>query len=89
VIEKKIKILVENQNFGRKSKFWSKIKILVEIKILVKNQNFGQKSKFGEKSKFRSNIKILVKNQRMVKIIINFLLFWNCLQFSLDYQIYS
>jgi len=30
-----------DQNYGQKSKFWSK------IEILVKNQNFGQKSKFS------------------------------------------
>ena len=32
-----MKILVKNENFGKKLKFWSK------IKILVKNENFGQK----------------------------------------------
>jgi len=37
--------LVKTPNFGQKSKFWAK------IKILVKNQNFGQKSKFWEKPK--------------------------------------
>ena len=57
-------------NFGRKSKFWSK------IEILVKNRNFGQKSKFWskiilsvtnrnfrQKLDFQSIIKILVKNR--------------------------
>ena len=34
------KILVQDQNFGRHFKFWSKIEILVE------NRNFGRKSKF-------------------------------------------
>ena len=60
--------LDNNQNFCQKSKFWSK------IEILVKNHNFGQKSKFwskieilvknrnfGQKSKFWSKIQILVK----------------------------
>jgi len=57
------------RNFGPKSKFWSKIEILVE------NRNFGPKSKFwpkieilvqnrnfGRKSKFWSKIEILVEN---------------------------
>jgi len=36
-----------NQKFGKKSKFWSK------IKILIKNRSFGQKKRnFGQKSKF-------------------------------------
>ena len=63
-------MLVKNRNFGQKSIFWSK------IKILVKNRNFGQRSKFwskidilvkdrnfGQKSIFWSKIKILVKNR--------------------------
>ena len=41
-------MLVKNQNFGQKSKFWPK------IQILVKNQNFRQKSNFW------SQIEILV-----------------------------
>jgi len=57
-----------------KSKFCSK------IEILVKNRNFGQKSKFcskieilvknrnfGQKSKFLSKIKIVVKNRNFGK----------------------
>ena len=57
------------RNFDQKSKFWSKIEILIEnrnfgqkskfwskIKILVKNRNFGQKSKFWSK------IEILARN---------------------------
>ena len=32
-----MKILVTNENFGQKWKFWSK------MKIVVKNENFGQK----------------------------------------------
>ena len=40
----------KNWNFGQKSKFWTK------SKILVKNRNFGQQFKFWSKSK------ILVKN---------------------------
>ena len=51
----KITFFVQNQNFGQKSKFCSK------INILVKNQIFDQKSNFGQKSNFRSTIKILVK----------------------------
>jgi len=35
----KMEILVKNQNFAEKWKFWSK------IKTLLKNGNFGQKSK--------------------------------------------
>ena len=64
----------ENRNFGQKSKFWSK------IEILVKNRNFGQKStfwsnieilvknrNFGQKSTFWSKIEILVKNYGQTK----------------------
>jgi len=46
----RLKLCFFNPNFGQKSKFWSK------IQILVKNPNFGQKSKFWSK------IQILVKN---------------------------
>jgi len=42
--------LLKNPNFGQKSKFWSK------IQILVRTPNFGQKSKFWSK------IQILAKN---------------------------
>ena len=35
-----VEILIKNQNFGRKSKLWSKIEILVE------NRNFAQRSKY-------------------------------------------
>ena len=42
-------ISATNRNFGRKSKFWSKIEILLE------NGNFGQKSKFW--SKIESSVK--------------------------------
>jgi len=51
-------ICVQNRKFGQKSKFWSKIQMLLKnrnlcqkskiwskIEILVKNRNFGQKSK--------------------------------------------
>jgi len=45
--------MVKNRNFGQKSKFWSKIEILVKnrnfgqkIEIVVKNRNFGQRYKF-------------------------------------------
>ena len=48
--------MVENRNFGRKSKFCSKTEILVE------NLNFGLKSKFWQK------IKILVKIEIWFKI---------------------
>ena len=44
-------MLVTNRNFGQKSKFWSK------IKILVKNRNFGQKSKFWSKIEISVKIK--------------------------------
>ena len=52
-------------NLGQKSKFGSKIEILVKIEILLKNRNFTQKSKFYSKigillkSKFCSKIEIL------------------------------
>ena len=47
--------MVKNQNLDEKSKFWSK------IEILVKNRNFGQKSKFWSK------IEILVKSIKCVE----------------------
>ena len=66
--------MVKNRTFGKKSKFWSK------IKILVKNRNFGQKSKFWskieilvknrnfvQKSKFWSKLEILVKNRNLLQ----------------------
>ena len=40
VLEIVFRIRWKNRNFGQKSKFWSK------IEILVKNRNFGQKSNF-------------------------------------------
>ena len=62
--------MVKNQSFGQKSKFWSK------IKVLVKNQSFGQKSKFwskieiwiknrgfGQKLIVWSKLEVLVKNR--------------------------
>jgi len=53
---KVFKILVKNPNFGKKSKFWSK------IQILVKNPNFSQKSKFLLK------IELLVKKLPKIKL---------------------
>jgi len=41
--------LDENQNFGRKSKFWTQIKILNKIQISGENPNIGRKSKFWTK----------------------------------------
>jgi len=58
---------VKNQNFGQKSNFRSK------IKILVKNQTFVQKPNFGQKSNFRPKIKILVKKQLWVNVSITHL----------------
>ena len=59
---KKIEILGENWNFGRKLKFWAKFEILeenwnfvwklkfcVKIEILCENWNFGRKLKFWVK----------------------------------------
>ena len=45
-------IEAKNRNFGRKSKFWTKIKILVD------NRNVGQKSKF------RLKIEMLMENRQ-------------------------
>jgi len=62
-----LEILVENPNFGRKYKFWSKIQILVEnpnsgrISKSGRISNSGRISKSGRKSKFCSKIQILVK----------------------------
>ena len=59
-----IEILVENRNFGQKSKFgrksklWSKSKFWSKIEILVENR------KFGRKSKVLSNIESLVENRK-------------------------
>jgi len=39
-------ILFKNRNFSQKSKFWSK------LEILVKNRNFGKTRNFSQKSKF-------------------------------------
>jgi len=41
-----VEILIKNPNFGQKSKFWSKIQILVKIQMLVKIANFRPRSKF-------------------------------------------
>ena len=64
--------MVKNPNVGKKSKFWSK------IRMLVKNRNISQKSKFSskieifvknwnfrQKSTFWSKMKILVKNRHL------------------------
>ena len=69
------KLSLTNPNFGQKSKFLSKIQILVKnpnfgqksklwskIQIMIKNPNFGKKSKFGQKSKFWLKIQISIKN---------------------------
>jgi len=66
LVNQKIGILVKNQNFGQKSKFWSK------IEILVKNQNFGQKRNFGQKwfKKWFKNSKTQ-KNKSIVNIFMS------------------
>ena len=50
-----MEILVKNENFSQKQKFWSKIEILAKngncrkkIQVLVKNGNLGQKYKFEQ-----------------------------------------
>jgi len=53
----KIKFLVKNQNFGRKSNF------LVENQIFGEKSNFWEKSSFWWKIKFWRKVKFLVKNQ--------------------------
>ena len=50
--------MLESQDFAAKSRFWSKVAILVEVEILVKSQDF-QNSRFGQY--FGQNIKIQVK----------------------------
>jgi len=67
------------RNFGQKSKFWSKIEILVKNQNLVKNRNFGQKIEildknrnFGQKSctkkrHFGQQTNILVSSQTFGK----------------------
>jgi len=57
IFGQKSKFSVKNRNFGPKSTFCSK------IKILLKHPTFSQTLKFGQKSKFRSKIKILVKHR--------------------------
>ena len=69
----KIKFSSKNGNFGQKSKFWSKIEILVKNwKFLVKNWNYGQKLKYWSKieilvknGNFWSKIEILVKKWKL------------------------
>ena len=39
-------MLAKIEIFGQKSKFWSKIEVLVKNSNLVKKSNFGQKLKF-------------------------------------------
>ena len=36
--------MVKNRNFGRKSKFWSKLRLWLKIEILVENRNFNSKN---------------------------------------------
>jgi len=80
--KKKLQILVK-KGFGQKSKFWSK------IEILVKNRNFGQKwifwtrieifiknRNFGQNCIFWTRIEILIKNRNFgEKIIGNYVIF--------------
>ena len=70
--------LAKNQYFGAKSKFWPKIKMLVQkskIHFLVKNPKFWSKIKMLLKNpKFWSTIHFLLKNQifyQKSKILIN------------------
>ena len=55
------KSTLKNLNFGQKSKFWSK------IEILVKNRNFDQKSKFWLKVDFWLKIEILIRNRNFTQ----------------------
>jgi len=59
---------LKNQNFGRKSKFF------VKIEILVANQSFCKQQNFGRKSKYFVNSQILVENQ--IKIWFENQKFW-------------
>ena len=63
--------MVINPNFGQKSKFCSKILILVKIQIVVRIQIMVKNSNFSQKSKFCSKIKILVKYEKVAPK-------WNC-----------
>ena len=58
---------MKNRNFGQKSKFWSKIEILVKNlnfgQKLVENRNLVQNRNFIRKSKFYSKIEILFENR--------------------------
>jgi len=67
--------LVETRNFGRKSKFWSKLEILVEtrnfgpnlkfwpkLEILAETRNFGRNSKFWS----RLPIMVQIKTKKLV-----------------------
>ena len=73
---KKIRILIENLNFGQKSNFSSKLNSSSKIKIYVKTQNCCENSKFSsqlkifvinksfrQKEKFSSKIKMFVINK--------------------------
>ena len=62
--------MIENQNFDRKSKFWSKIENLIENRNFDPKSNFWSKIKmfienrnFDWKLKFSSKIEILVENR--------------------------
>ena len=57
----KIEILFKTRNFVQKSKFSSKTKFWSKLEILIKNPNFVQKSKFWSK------IQILVKNGKILQ----------------------
>ena len=67
---KKIQIFAKNRNFRQKSKFWSKIEILIKkIQIFAKHPNFWQNPNFSQKlkywsrkSKFSPENEILIKN---------------------------
>ena len=61
-------MLINNLNFGKKSKFcekqklWSENKFGQKIEMLAKNRTFFLKQKFWSNMNFWSKIKIFVKN---------------------------
>jgi len=70
-----------SRSFGQKSKFWSKIKILVKqskqilakIKIFLKNRNFVEKLKFWSKIEFffkNRNFVLKSKFWRKIEILV-------------------
>ena len=66
-----MEILDKAGNFGQKSKYWAKMKILDKMEILDKNGNFGQKSKYWAKilrnNRIRQKLKCYTKIQILEK----------------------